>query len=832
MKMNFRKKFAKVTALAMAVAMLVSLVPADSVAAKKAKKPKLVKSVKVTVKKTKKIKIKNTKKIKKTKWSIKSKKIAAISKKKKTSVVVKGKKAGKSTTLTAKVTLKGKKKTLKLKCKVKVIKMDEKISKPTDKSTPKPTQKITPKPTNNTDRVAVKVYTDAVKDENLVAEVRGVGFTPTPVPKKPTTEVTPEPTPGVIIDVNAEDDETGVIAKRGDAQVAVVDGGANGTEKAIKVTDRTADWNGAEVNVTKLLETGNKYEISFYAKQTTGEASKIDLSCQYTPEGDDAAATQYEGIKTFDLPNDEWTKCEVTFKIPAHVGDISIYWQSVYNSNNFMDFYLDEFTVKGVAKSASDEESTPDLSTGLVKDKVGNPIMTSRLTADPWAMEYNGRVYVYGTNDSQQYAERPDADNNYAKINTLNCYSSADMANWTDHGTIAVAGSKGAAKWAGNSWAPAVCHKKINGKEKFFLYFANSANSIGVLTADSPTGPWTDPIGKALIDREIPGCEEESIGWLFDPAVLVDDDGTGYLYFGGIGDVSNCTDEDFIRNPNCARVVKLGDDMVSVVGEAKSINAPFMFEDSGINKIGDKYYYSYCTNWTGSIKNDKGETVTIDRADCPAANIAVMESDSPMGEFKYVGCVMKNPGNYFGSGVTGNNHHCFTEFKGQMYAFYHTKRDTMKVGTKADFRTSYVNKLNLGEKNNFTNNDGSIADTPLSVAGVQSIGTLNPYTTVEAETFAIANMVGTVLNNEANTNKDWLTNYSVYNGKPGGYIGVADVEFGTDGASKIVMKLSDTSLSTYKELSAQLRKKITGKHTIYFVFEQCGVQMDSWSFKK
>lgn len=167
-----------------------------------------------------------------------------------------------------------------------------------------------------------------------------------------------------------------------------------------------------------------------------------------------------------------------------------------------------------------------------------------------------------------------------------------------------------------------------------------------------------------------------------------------------------------------------------------------------------------------------------------------------------------------------------------MYAFYHTKRDTMKVGTKADFRTSYVNKLNLGEKNNFTNNDGSVADTPMSVAGVQSIETLNPYTTVEAETFAIANMVGTVLNNEANTNKDWLTNYSVYNGKPGGYIGVADVEFGTDGASKIVMKLSDTSLNTYKELSAQLRKKITGKHTIYFVFEQCGVQMDSWSFKK
>ena len=169
------------------------------------------------------------------------------------------------------------------------------------------------------------------------------------------------------------------------------------------------------------------------------------------------------------------------------------------------------------------------------------------------------------------------------------------MVNWTDHGTINV---KGAAKWSANSWAPAACHKTINGKEKFFLYFANNASSIGVLTADSPTGPWTDPIGKALIDRSVPGCSEKEVAWLFDPAVLVDDDGTGYLYFGGIGDTSGKS-EDYIRNPKCARVIKLGADMVSLDGAAKTIDAPYMFEDSGINKIGDKYYYSYCSNWSG-----------------------------------------------------------------------------------------------------------------------------------------------------------------------------------------------------------------------------------------
>ena len=266
--------------------------------------------------------------------------------------------------------------------------------------------------------------------------------------------------------------------------------------------------------------------------------------------------------------------------------------------------------------------------------------------------------------------------------------------------------------------------------------------------------------------------------------------------------------------------------MVSVVGGAKTIDAPFMFEDSGINKINGKYYYSYCTNWTGSVDGKP-----IDRGDCPTANIAVMVSDTPMGDYKYVGCVLKNPGTFF-SGASGNNHHCFMEFKGQMYAFYHTKRDTLKVGTMNDYRTTYVNKLNMGDKEDFTNNDGSIANTPMTTGGVESIAGLNPYETVEAETFAIADTVGTVLNTETGSNADWSVNYSVFNGKMGGYIGVADVDFGNDGASEIVMKLSDTNSDKYNELAAKLSKKITGKHTIYFVFDKCGILMDSWKFKK
>ena len=166
------------------------------------------------------------------------------------------------------------------------------------------------------------------------------------------------------------------------------------------------------------------------------------------------------------------------------------------------------------------------------KDGEGNPLYTQRFGADPGVMEYNGRVYVYMTDDTIEYDSNGKVkENGYGLINRINCISSDDMVNWTDHGAIPVAGKNGIAKFANNSWAPCAAHKTINGKEKFFLYFCNGGNGVCVLTADSPTGPWSDPLGKELVTRAVPNCG--NIPWLFDPAVFVDKDGTGYLAFGG-----------------------------------------------------------------------------------------------------------------------------------------------------------------------------------------------------------------------------------------------------------------------------------------------------------
>lgn len=57
-----------------------------------------------------------------------------------------------------------------------------------------------------------------------------------------------------------------------------------------------------------------------------------------------------------------------------------------------------------------------------------NPIIQTNYTADPAPMVYNGRLYVYTTHDED--------DSTWFTMNDWKVYSTNDMVNWTDHGTI------------------------------------------------------------------------------------------------------------------------------------------------------------------------------------------------------------------------------------------------------------------------------------------------------------------------------------------------------------------------------------------------------------
>lgn len=465
-----------------------------------------------------------------------------------------------------------------------------------------------------------------------------------------------------------------------------------------------------------------------------------------------------------------------------------------------------------------------------------NPIMTQRFGADPYAMEYDGRLYIYMTADAFEYDAKGEIkENTYSQIRSINVVSTDDMVNFTDHGSIQVAGRNGAAKWAGNSWAPAAAWKMIDGKPKFFLYFANSGGGIGVLTADSPVGPFTDPIGKELISRNTPNCAD--VLWLFDPAVLVDDDGRAYIYFGG------GVPQDKISAPGTGRVMELGEDMISVKGEAVTIDIPYLFEDSGIHKFGNKYYYTYCTNWQVDEEGTK-------KYGFYNAEIAMLESDSPMGPFKYKETILDNPGKWIG--LYSNNHHCVFNFQGRWYMTYHSKIVEKNMGIDKGYRSTNINEFTIAE-------DGTIGKIKQSLSGREQLKLVDAYAENSAVMIAVQGGLDTVAEPDGAAGSMLLSAID-----SGDFLKVQGVDFGANGAKILevtariteksdalcaiqirvdsmfgdvlgVLPVSEDNAETtadgYVKCRVTLDREVTGAHDLFFVFAGSGYELKSWRFE-
>lgn len=459
-----------------------------------------------------------------------------------------------------------------------------------------------------------------------------------------------------------------------------------------------------------------------------------------------------------------------------------------------------------------------------------NPLITQSFCADPYAMEYDGRVYIYMTGDEPMFAEDGSiVQNNYSNINTLRVISSDDLVNWTDHGAVNAAGPDGAANWGNNSWAPAACWKIIDGKPKFFLYFANSGNGIAVLSADSPLGPFSDPLGHALISRDTPTCD--LVTWLFDPAVLVDSDGCGYIYFGG-----GVPGDDKISNPGTARVAKLTDDMIHLDGDPIAIeNVLYLFEDSGINKIGKNYIYSYCSNF--DVPDGGCEGYGFGRGE-----IITMVSDSPMGPFKTVRSILKNPEYFFEYG--GNNHHCMFTFKDKWYVTYHASLVEEAQGECHGYRSVNIDEIEVDEEGLFKVATGT-------KEGAAQLKLQNPYTDMP---FAVmSNQGGIKVTPKIADVPALYGDMDVEVTKEGAFICVSGLDFSkhsdkcsiilkSDNPGCINIRVDDLDGENIGEMNYEptselcsmdvmLTNDIQGVHDLYFVFDAVGTRLVSWSFK-
>ena len=325
------------------------------------------------------------------------------------------------------------------------------------------------------------------------------------------------------------------------------------------------------------------------------------------------------------------------------------------------------------------------------------PIASHRYLADPFGLVYNGRLYIYCSNDSDN------TGTSYV-MHSIVCVSTADLKNWQDHGVVFNVPAD--CSWSGYSWAPSVVYRN----SKFYMYFGSGVGAVGVASSTSPTGEFKDAKGSALINSSTPGAPGVS-QWYFDPGILVDTAGQAYLAFGGL-DVSN------------ARIIKLNSDMISVNGSAVAIPAPYFFEASNLHQYNGKYYFSYETQAANGL------------------NIWYGISSSATTGYTWHTAVLTAPSN------SNNNQASFVNFNGAWYAPYHNRYTS---GGTVVHRNLCLDKVNY-------NSDGTIQTVSCTLDGLTQLSNLNPYSNVEAETFAQQSGINTEACSEGTLDVGWIEN--------------------------------------------------------------------------
>lgn len=308
--------------------------------------------------------------------------------------------------------------------------------------------------------------------------------------------------------------------------------------------------------------------------------------------------------------------------------------------------------------------------------------------ADPSVHVFNGRLYIYPSHDRESGI--PENDNgDHFDMNDYHVLSTDDVMKGeiVDHG---VALKVADIPWAGRQlWDCDIACKD----GKYYLYFPlkdrNDIFRMGVAISDKPEGPF------------IPQPDPIRGSYSIDAAVFRDDDGSYYMYFGGIwgGQLQRYRDNKAIENPCLpadnepalpSRVVKLSDNMLEFAEEPRPVivlgedGKPLFagdphrfFEASWMHKYKGKYYFSYST----------GDTHLL----CYAVG------DNPYGPFTYQGVIL--------TPVVGwTTHHSIAEYKGKWYLFHH---DCVPSGGKTWLRSLKVVELEYDEEGKIQTIKGS-----------------------------------------------------------------------------------------------------------------------------
>lgn len=413
------------------------------------------------------------------------------------------------------------------------------------------------------------------------------------------------------------------------------------------------------------------------------------------------------------------------------------------------------------------------------------PLVQTRYTADPAPVIINDTVFLYTTHDE-------DTATNFEMHDWL-LYTSTDMVNWTDHGAVASLKNFEWRTRENGAWAI----QTIERNGKYYMYCPLHGHGIGVLVADSPYGPFHDPIGKPL-------AWDPSNWDYIDPTVWIDDDGQAYMYWG---------------NPH-TYYARLNDNMISLKDSV--VKLPYHIENyqegPWLYKREGHYYLGFASTC------------------CPEA-IGYAMSDTPVGPWKSMGYIMRPTDRSRG------NHPGIIDYKGHSYVFG-LNYDIMHIETPVHHERRSVSAAEIHYRP-----DGTIEEVPywLDQKPLVPLEKFNPYRRVEAETMNWGYGLKTV--------KTALRNMIVTNTDDGEFIRLRNVDFGrgarrftasvakasqgaivvrldhVDGPVVATLRLKNGS-GKFRELSTKV-KGANGVHDLFLCFEgtQGDMEFDWWAFE-
>ena len=480
-------------------------------------------------------------------------------------------------------------------------------------------------------------------------------------------------------------------------------------------------------------------------------------------------------------------------------------------------------------------------------EQVNMPLFQTKYTADPSPLVIGDTLFLYTSHDASP-EDIPDAnEKNSAGFFMYDwlLWSTTDMVNWTEHGAVA---SLKDFSWRGRengAWAI----QTVERDGKYYLYAPLHGHGIGVLVADSPYGPFKDPLGEPLVWQKEHWDD-------IDPTVYTDDDGQAYMYWGNPHVYYTKLNKDMISTQGDIYVMNQQDGkMRPVKEEGAKINlrvpwsqkanwalqhyqeGPWLYKRSKGQGAGSKYYLAYATTC------------------CPEA-LGYAMSDSPTGPWVEKGYIMEPTQRDRG------NHPGICDFKGHSYVFGQNY-DLMHLETFVHHERRSVSAQEITY-----NADGTINKLPywLDQQPMKQLQWLNPFRRVEAETMnwgfglktakmGIEN-TGVVKDMPASTGKK---NMYVFDINDGEYIRLRGVDFGKgaktfsivaaaaaqagctvtlrmdsqDGQAIGAAVIKSTgSADTYKTFTAKV-KGTAGVHDLYLCFSQTSgdVRLDWWQFK-